>query len=33
MCGANHAFMPICVKAVSLEEYCTHIEGLLEDAR
>jgi hypothetical protein len=25
--------MPIAVKAVSLEEYCNHIEGLLEDAR
>jgi hypothetical protein len=25
--------MPICVKSVSLEEYCTHIEELLEESR
>jgi heme/copper-type cytochrome/quinol oxidase subunit 2 len=31
ICGANHAFMPIAVKAVNLDEYCNHIEGLLED--
>jgi len=33
ICGANHAFMPIVVKAVDLNEYCTHIEGLLEESR
>jgi cytochrome c oxidase subunit 2 len=33
ICGANHAFMPIAVKAVNLDEYCNHIEGLLEDSR
>lgn len=33
ICGANHAFMPIAVKAVSLDEYCNHIETLLNDAR
>jgi cytochrome c oxidase subunit 2 len=33
ICGANHAFMPIAVKAVNLEEYCNHIESLLEDGR
>jgi hypothetical protein len=25
--------MPIAVKAVNLEEYCNHIESLLEDGR
>lgn len=33
ICGANHAFMPICVKAVNLDDYCMHIEALLEEAR
>jgi cytochrome c oxidase subunit 2 len=33
ICGANHAFMPIVVKAVSLDTYCNHIETLLADAR
>ena len=33
ICGSSHAFMPICVKAVNLDEYCNHIEGLLEEAR
>jgi cytochrome c oxidase subunit 2 len=33
ICGANHAFMPIVVKAVNLDEYCNHIEALLEEAR
>ena len=33
ICGANHAFMPIVVKAVKLDEYCTHIETLLGEAR
>jgi heme/copper-type cytochrome/quinol oxidase subunit 2 len=32
ICGANHAFMPIVVKAVSLDEYCATIKTLLEDA-
>lgn len=25
ICGAQHSFMPITVKAVSLEEYCGYI--------
>jgi len=33
ICGANHAFMPIVVKAVNIDEYCNHIESLLEEAR
>jgi cytochrome c oxidase subunit 2 len=33
ICGANHSFMPIVVKAVNLDEYCVHIENLLEEAR
>jgi cytochrome c oxidase subunit 2 len=33
ICGANHAFMPIVVKAVSLDEYCTHIDTMLTEAR
>jgi len=32
ICGANHAFMPIAVKVVSLNEYCTHINNLLSEA-
>lgn len=31
ICGANHAFMPIVVKVVSLNEYCTHINNLLSE--
>ena len=33
ICGANHAFMPIVVKAVNLDEYCNHIETLLSEDR
>lgn len=33
ICGANHAFMPIVVEAVKLEEYCTYIDNLLTEAR
>lgn len=33
ICGANHAFMPIVVEAVPVENYCTHIDSLLEEAR
>lgn len=33
ICGANHAFMPIVVKAVPLDDYCNHIETLLEESR
>ena len=33
ICGANHAFMPIVVKSVNLDDYCIHIESLLEEAR
>lgn len=25
LCGANHSFMPICVEAVSISEYCAYI--------
>lgn len=25
ICGANHAYMPICVEAVNLESYCAYI--------
>jgi heme/copper-type cytochrome/quinol oxidase subunit 2 len=25
VCGANHAYMPICVRAVSLGEYCAYV--------
>jgi cytochrome c oxidase subunit 2 len=25
LCGANHSFMPICVEAVSVPEYCAYI--------
>ena len=31
ICGANHAFMPIAVKTVKLEEYCNYIESLLAE--
>jgi len=30
ICGTNHGFMPICVVAVSLEDYATWIESKLE---
>lgn len=33
ICGANHAFMPIVVKSVNLDDYCVHIENLLEESR
>lgn len=29
ICGANHAFMPIAIKVVNLEEYCAHIDSQL----
>jgi cytochrome c oxidase subunit 2 len=32
ICGVNHAFMPICVEAVSLEDYCTWVDAKLSDA-
>lgn len=25
LCGANHSFMPICVTAVSIPEYCAYV--------
>jgi len=30
ICGTNHGFMPICVEAVSLEDYSTWLESKLE---
>ena len=33
ICGANHAFMPIVVEAVSLDEYCLYINEKLASAR
>jgi cytochrome c oxidase subunit 2 len=30
ICGANHAFMPILVEAVSLKDYCSYIDLLSE---
>jgi heme/copper-type cytochrome/quinol oxidase subunit 2 len=33
ICGANHAFMPIVVNAVSLDEYCLYINDRLTDSR
>ena len=33
ICGANHAFMPIVVQAVNIEDYCYHINNLIEEAR
>ena len=33
ICGANHAYMPIVVKAVNIDEYCSHIQTLLDEAR
>ncbi len=32
ICGANHAFMPIVVEAVSLDEYCLYINEKLANA-
>jgi heme/copper-type cytochrome/quinol oxidase subunit 2 len=29
ICGANHAFMPIVVEAVSIESYCNYITNEL----
>lgn len=31
LCGANHAFMPIVVEAVSIDEFCSYIGNLIED--
>lgn len=31
LCGVNHAFMPICVEAVSLEAYVSWLNELLEE--
>jgi cytochrome c oxidase subunit 2 len=28
ICGINHAFMPIVVKAVDISDYCAHINNL-----
>ena len=25
LCGSNHAFMPICIQAVSIAEYCAYV--------
>ncbi len=33
ICGANHAFMPIVVEAVSLDEYCLYINERLASSR
>jgi len=33
ICGANHALMPIVVQAVKLEDYCSHIDNLIAEAR
>ena len=33
ICGANHAFMPIVVEAVSLDNYCMYIDNWLSKAR
>jgi heme/copper-type cytochrome/quinol oxidase subunit 2 len=33
ICGANHAYMPIVVEAVSLDKYCTYIDTMLTEAR
>ncbi len=32
ICGVNHAFMPIVVEAVKLEDYCTYIDSMLKEA-
>ena len=31
ICGANHAFMPICIKAVSLPEYIAYVKATIEN--
>lgn len=31
MCGVNHAFMPIAVEVVNLQNYCAHIDSLLNN--
>ena len=31
LCGANHAFMPIVVEAVSLEDYISWVSTKLEE--
>jgi len=28
ICGVNHAFMPIVIKAVDISDYCAHINNL-----
>lgn len=33
LCGVNHAFMPIVVEAVSLNDYCNYIDSQLGEAR
>jgi len=33
ICGANHAMMPIVVQAVKLEDYCSHIDSLISEAK
>lgn len=33
ICGINHAFMPIVVKAVNITDYCAYIDNLLAEAR
>jgi heme/copper-type cytochrome/quinol oxidase subunit 2 len=27
LCGANHAYMPICVEAVNLDAYCSYVSA------
>jgi heme/copper-type cytochrome/quinol oxidase subunit 2 len=29
ICGTNHAFMPIVIEMVSMEDYCNYIESEL----
>jgi len=29
ICGANHAFMPICVKVVALPEYIAYVKSAI----
>jgi heme/copper-type cytochrome/quinol oxidase subunit 2 len=31
ICGINHAFMPIVVKAVDISAYCAHINNLIRN--
>ena len=31
ICGVNHGFMPICVEAVSLEDYVTWVSNKLAE--